>query len=80
MNLVMLVDKSWKQRVPTPELNTVLTRAWLTKPPRFPKNKMCKRKYITQVKVAPPTFMVSVNRKDYANFSFISWMEKVIRE
>lgn len=80
MNMVIWVEKTWLQRVATPELNSVLTRAWLTNPPRFPKNKMCKRKYITQVKVAPPTFMVSVNRKDYANFSFISRMEKVIRK
>lgn len=80
MNMVMSVEKSRNARVPTPELNSVLTRAWLSNPPRFPKNKMCKWKYITQVKVAPPTFMVSVNRKDYANFSFISRMEKVIRK
>ena len=80
MNTVLQVHRSWTDRVNTAELNSVVTRAWLTKPPRFPKNKMCKWKYITQVKAAPPTFMVSVNDKSNANFSFNSWLEKVIRE
>jgi GTP-binding protein len=63
MNTVLQVHRSRTERVNTAELNSVVTRAWLTKPPRFPKNKMCKWKYITQVKTAPPTFMVSVNDK-----------------
>lgn len=80
MQTVMQVHTAWTSRVHTAELNSIVTRAWLTKPPRFPKNKMCKRKYITQVKIAPPTFMVSVNKKEYANFSFNSRLEKVIRD
>lgn len=68
-----------RQRLDTSGLNKILQRAWLTKPPRFPKNKICKRKYITQVESDPPTFMLSVNNKAYANFSFKRWVEKVIR-
>lgn len=80
MNTVLQVHRAWTERINTGELNSVVTRAWLTKPPRFPKNKMVKWKYITQIKAAPPTFMVSVNDKSNANFSFHSRLEKVIRE
>lgn len=80
MQTVMQVHQVRHQRIPTPELNRTVTKSRVTKPPRFPKNKICKRKYITQVRVAPPTFMVSINNKDYANFSFQTRMENVIRK
>lgn len=80
MQAVMDVHRYRSMRIDTAALNKVVTKAWLTKPPRFPKNKICKWKYITQIKSAPPLFMVSINRKEYVNFSFISRLEKVIRE
>lgn len=67
------------RRISTSELNRVLTKARVTNPPRFPKNKICKRKYITQVEAAPPTFMMSVNNEEYANFSFKRRCENVLR-
>jgi len=43
----MAVHKKRTQRIPTGPLNKVLTKAWLTSPPRFPKNNICKWKYVT---------------------------------
>jgi GTP-binding protein len=67
-------------RLQTAVLNKILQDAWVRTPPRFPKNKICKWKYITQVDTNPPTFMLSVNNEEYANFSFRSWCENVIRK
>lgn len=67
------------RRIGTSELNTILTKSWILSPPRFPKNKVCKWKYITQVDVSPPRFMISVNNKQYVNFSFVKWVKNVLR-
>jgi len=67
-------------RVPTSWLNKILYQARVTTPPRFPKNKICKRKYISQIGESPPTFNLSVNNKQYANFSFKQRMENIIRK
>ncbi len=77
---VIALHKKWNSRISTWLLNKVLTKAWLLSPPRFPKNKICKWKYISQVSVAPPTFMLSVNNKEYANFSFQARIKNVLRK
>ena len=77
---VMDVHKKWTTRIPTWPLNKVLTKAWITSPPRFPKNNICKWKYITQVNDSPPTFMLSVNNIEYANFSFRQWIKNVLNK
>ncbi len=77
---VVEVYQASTQRVSTSGLNKILYQARVTTPPRFPKNKICKRKYITQVEESPPTFNLSVNNKQYANFSFQKWMENIIRK
>jgi GTP-binding protein len=79
LDAVMRVRKSSKMRVSTGMLNTAYSKAWISKPPRFPKNKICKCKYITQVKDNPPIFLLSVNNEKYANFSYKRWVEKMIR-
>lgn len=74
------VYENWSRRITTSKLNDVLTKAWLTSPPHFPKNKICKWKYITQAESHPPVFMLSVNNKEYANFSFKRWVENALRK
>ncbi len=75
---VIDVYARWTKRIPTWPLNKVLTKAWLTSPPRFPMNKICKWKYITQVEDSPPTFMLSVNNVAYANFAFKQRIRNVL--
>lgn len=77
---VIQVYQAATTRLQTATLNKMLQDARVRTPPRFPKNKICKWKYITQVDTNPPTFMLSVNNKDYANFSFLQWCENVIRK
>ncbi len=77
---VLKVAETSTRRVSTPALNKVLQDAWLQSPPRFPKNKTCKRKYVTQVETSPPTFVLSVNNEEYANFAFQNRCENIIRK
>lgn len=80
LDTVIKVHKQYHTRVSTWWLNDALSKAWMTSPPRFPKNKICKRKYISQVETSPPVFFLSVNNKEYVNFSFKKWVENVIRK
>ncbi len=74
------VYKENYKKVWTSELNTALNKAWIHNPPRFPKNKICKFYYVTQIETAPPRFVVFVNNVERANFSFKKWIENVIRK
>jgi predicted GTPase len=60
-------------------LNRVLSEEQIKKHARFPKNKICKIMYATQVEVDAPTFMIFVNHKARANFAFKKWIENVLR-
>ena len=51
----------------------------IQRPARFTKNRTCKIMYATQIEVDAPTFMVFVNHKARANFSFKKWIENVLR-
>jgi predicted GTPase len=52
----------------------------IKRPPRFPKNKVCRLYYITQVDINAPTFIAFVNKKDRANFAFKKWIDNTIRK
>ncbi|MCK9467478.1 MAG: ribosome biogenesis GTPase Der [Candidatus Absconditabacterales bacterium] len=80
INLVSKIKKEAEKRIDTNELNKVITTEMLQRPPRFPKNKVCKMYYITQVDINAPTFVVFVNKKERANFSFKKWIENSIRK
>ena len=64
------VYKEAEKRIDTNELNKTINNEMLQRPPRFPKNKICKMYYITQVDINAPTFLAFVNKKERANFSF----------
>ena len=80
MKLVTLVNKEMNKRIDTNRLNKVISEEYLTRPPRFPKNKICKILYITQTDIDAPTFMVFVNHKDRANFAFKQWIDNGLRK
>ncbi len=68
------------RRIETNTLNKIISTEYITRPPRFPKNKICKILYITQVDINAPTFVVFVNHKSRANFAFKRWIENSIRK
>jgi len=68
-----------EKRIDTNELNKVINAEMIKRPPRFPKNKICKLYYITQIDINAPTFVAFINKKDRANFAFKKWIENSIR-
>ena len=74
------IRKEAEKRITTTELNKVISTEFFQRPPRFPKNKICKIMYMTQIDVNAPTFMVFVNHKTRANFSFKKWIENTLRK
>lgn len=67
------------QRITTSQLNKVLGEAMIKSPPRFPKNKICKMYYASQVSAHPPRFVLFINSLEKKNFAYTKWVENVIR-
>ncbi len=67
-------------RVKTGVLNDVLADATLRVQPPTDKGKRLKLYYMTQVSVKPPTFIIFVNDKELAHFSYIRYIENQVRE
>lgn len=67
-------------RITTGVLNDVLNRAILRVQPPSDKGKRLKIYYMTQVSTNPPTFVIFVNDKKLAHFSYIRYIENQMRE
>ena len=68
-----------EKRIDTNELNKAINTEMIKRPPRFPKNKICKLYYITQIDIKAPTFVAFINKKERANFAFKKRIENSIR-
>ena len=66
-------------RVSTGMLNDVLNDATSRVQPPSDKGKRLKIFYITQASVKPPTFVIFVNDKKLAHFSYIRYLENQLR-
>lgn len=67
-------------RVSTSVLNEIIMEAVAITPPPTDKGKRLKIYYGTEVKVNPPTFVLFVNDKELAHFSYLRHMENVFRK
>lgn len=67
-------------RVATGVLNEIVTEAVALQQPPSDKGKRLKIFYVTQVSVKPPTFVLFVNDKKLAHFSYVRYLENKIRE
>jgi GTP-binding protein len=74
------VKKEAEKRIETGLLNKAINAEYISRPPRFPKNKICKILYITQTDINAPTFVAFINHKDRANFAFTKRLENSIRK
>jgi len=77
--MIDMVNESSFIDISTNKLNSLLQTSYISKPPRLPKNKNVKVKYITQDKENKNEFIVFVNMKSKVNFAFKKWLENVIR-
>ena len=67
-------------RVPTGQLNTLITDATMMKQPPADKGKRLKIYYVTQVGVKPPLFSFKINSRPLMHFSYSRYLENKIRE
>ena len=74
-----VLDSS-KRRVATGVLNEILSEATAMQQPPTDKGKRLRCYYMTQVSVSPPTFVLFVNDKKLAHFSYMRYIENQIRE
>ncbi len=79
MKMVNLLQKENQKRIQTRDLNQTLQHEFLQRPPRFPKSKIAKILYATQIAVDAPTFILFVNHKSRVNFAFKKRVENTIR-
>ncbi len=69
-----------RRRVPTPELNALLSRALRDHVPPLVRNKRFKLFYATQASIDPPTFVLFVNDPALVHFSYQRYLERSIRK
>ncbi len=67
------------RRIPTGELNRLVTDAVSAHPPAHVRNRQPKILYATQVAIGPPTFVVFVNDPELIHFSYRRYLENRIR-
>ncbi len=67
-------------RVPTGQLNSLITDAMMMKQPPSDKGKRLKIYYTTQVGVKPPLFSFQINKRELMHFSYARYLENKIRE
>ncbi len=79
-DLIEYVSQQHSMRISTGVLNDILNEAITKVQPPSDKGKRLKIMYITQALTKPPTFILFVNDKELAHFSYIRYIENQIRE
>lgn len=74
------LEKEISRRVPTAELNHVLTHLVAHHEPPLYRAKRVKYYYATQVGIKPPTFVVFVNYPKGVHFSYLRYIENNLRQ
>ena len=80
VEMAKYVAENRAMRVPTGQLNSLISDAMMMKQPPSDKGKRLKIYYVTQVGVKPPLFSFKVNSRDLMHFSYSRYMENKIRE
>ena len=80
LELAVDVWSEWRRRIPTSELNRVVSAAILRQEPPTTKGRRPKLFYATQVSVAPPTFVFFARDAAAVHFSYQRYLENQLRE
>ena len=80
IEMARYVAENRAMRVPTGQLNNVITDATMMKQPPADKGKRLKIYYVTQVGVKPPLFSFKINSRPLMHFSYSRYLENKIRE
>lgn len=82
-NLYNLIDGAYNEytkRIPTGELNEMMSYATARVEPPTDRGKRLKIYYITQTSIKPPTFIIFVNNKELFHFSYKRYIENQLRQ
>lgn len=79
-DMIDMVIENNSMRVATGVLNEIVMEAVAMQQPPTDKGKRLKIYYVTQVSVKPPTFVIFVNDKELAHFSYVRYLENRIRD
>lgn len=77
--LIQSVYNNYQMRISTGVLNEIVNDAILYNPPPTDKGERLKIYYMTQAGVAPPTFVLFVNKVDLMHFSYLRYLENQVR-
>lgn len=80
LKMLKSIRKEFNKRIDTSEMNKIIAQERIQRPPRFPKNKVCKIMYATQIETRPPAFLFFINHKKRANFAFKKRIDNSIRK
>ena len=80
MEQVKYVQEKRSFRVPTGQLNSLVSDAMMMNPPPSDKGKRLKIYYSSQVGTKPPLFSFSINKRDLMHFSYARYLENRIRD
>lgn len=80
IELARAVSENRAMRVPTGQLNSLISDAVLMKQPPSDKGKKLKIYYAAQVGVKPPLFSFKINSRPLMHFSYARYLENKIRE
>ncbi|HKM28072.1 MAG TPA: ribosome biogenesis GTPase Der, partial [Anaerovoracaceae bacterium] len=78
--MVKSVAETRAMRIPTGQLNSLITDATMMKQPPSDKGKRLKIYYVTQVGIKPPLFSFKVNSRALMHFSYSRYLENKIRD
>lgn len=79
-DMIDMVIENNSLRIATGVLNEIVAEAVAMQQPPTDKGKRLKIYYVTQVSVKPPTFVIFVNDKELAHFSYVRYLENRIRD
>ncbi len=77
---ILYVQNQTNMRISTGMLNDVLGEATMRTQPPSDKGKRLKIYYMTQISVAPPTFVIFCNNAELFHFSYQRYIENCLRE
>ena len=80
IEMAKYVAENRAMRVPTGQLNNLITDATMMKQPPSDKGKRLKIYYVSQVGVKPPLFSFKINSRPLMHFSYARYLENKIRE
>jgi GTP-binding protein len=80
LDIADFVVEQHNRRIPTAEINRVLKEAMMLNPLPGGGGKRIKIYYGTQVRTAPPTFVLFSNNPDMIHFSYLRYLENRLRQ